>query len=63
MKKLEELTNKYFAQYKAENYTHWNFIEYLKHLCRINLEERTQIMQVIAHEQYIDNLIYDLQTT
>jgi hypothetical protein len=63
MKKLEELTNKYFAQYKAENYTHWDFIEYLQHLCRINLEERTQIMQVIAHEQYIDNLLYDLQTT
>jgi hypothetical protein len=63
MKKLEELTNKYFAQYKAENYTHWNFIEYLQYLCRINLEERTQIMQVIAHEQYIDNLLYDLQTT
>lgn len=63
MKKIEELTNKYFVQYKAENYTHWNFIEYLQHLCRINLKERTQIMQVIAHEQYIDNLLYDLQTT
>jgi hypothetical protein len=62
MKKLEELTNKYFAQYKAENYTHWDFIEYLQHLCRINLEERTQIMQVIAHEQYIDELLYDLKT-
>jgi hypothetical protein len=62
MKKLEELTNKYFAQYKAENYTHWNFVEYLQHLCRINLEERTQIMQVIAHEQYIDELLYDLKT-
>jgi hypothetical protein len=61
MKKLEELTNKYFAQYKAENYTHWSFIEYLQHLCRINLEERTQIMQVIAHEQYIDELLYDLK--
>jgi hypothetical protein len=63
MKKLEELTNKYFAQYKAENYTHWNFIEYLQHLARIQGEDRTGIMQVIAHEQYIDNLLYDLQTT
>ena len=63
MKKLEQSTNKYFAQYKAENYTHWNFIEYLQHLCRVQGEDRLEIMQVIAHEQYIDALLYDLQTT
>lgn len=63
MKKLEQSTNKYYAQYKAENYTHWNFIEYLQHLCRVQGEDRLEIMQVIAHEQYIDALLYDLQTT
>ena len=63
MKKLEQSTNKYFAQYKAENYTHWNFIEYLQHLCRVQGEDRLEIMQVIEHEMYIDALLYDLQTT
>lgn len=63
MKQLEQMTNKYFAQYKSENYTHWNFVEYLQHLCRVQGEDRLEIMQVIAHEQYIDALLYDLQTT
>lgn len=63
MKQLEQSTNKYFARYKAENYTYWSFLEYLQHLCRVQGEDRTEIMQVIAHEQYIDALLYDLQTT
>lgn len=63
MKRLETLTNKYYAKYKAENFTHWDFIEYLQHLCRIQGEDRLAIMQVIEHERYIDALLYDLQTT
>jgi hypothetical protein len=62
IEKIAQLCNKYHAMYKAENYTHWDFMDYLKHLSRCNREDRTDILRVIAWEQYIDNLLYDLKT-